>query len=220
MLFFLFRLISLQHYPCWCTRVTTAFSNAEIKIATMSSKCNNCAGRLCWKVYDFNVRLFLWRMPLPHHDEGRECGCPFCVRLISNIRVNAFSFMSFCFNGLFHFLCPAEQRSSPQVPRLGLHMHATNDWMGRSGSMCLCVCVWKCWGVWQEQRWSSEAFLMSQGNQCQRRWLWWMPLRKHSVTMTSAWRNCKVSKRQSWPSAGCCREGDPLNHYLCSQVLL
>lgn len=85
--------------------------------------------------------------------------------------------------------------------------------------VCVCVCVWKCWGVWQEQRWSSEAFLMSQDNQCQRRWLWWMPLRKHSVTLTSAWRNRKVSKRQSWPSAGCCREGDPLNHYLCTQVL-
>lgn len=165
---------------------------------------------------------------LPHADEGREGRCPFCVWPTSNIRVNEISFLSFHFNGLFRFLCPAEQKSSPQVTRLRSHMHSTRIWTGRVGAV-VCVCVWVCvcacacvkvLGVWQEQRWSSEAFLMSQGNQCQRRWLWWMPLRKHSVAMTSAWRNRKVSKRQSWPSADCCREGDPLNHYLCTQVLL
>lgn len=60
----------------------------------------------------------------------------------------------------------------------------------------LCLCERVGGGGWQERCWSSEAFLMSQGNQCQRRWLWWMPLRKQCVTMTSAWR-CRRAKSGS-----------------------
>lgn len=150
--------------------------------------------------------------------------CPFCVHLISNTRT-CLGFNFSLFNDLYHFLCLPEQRSSPQVTRLRLQMYSTHMWCG---SVCVCVCVCLCVracvygrkGVWQEECWSSEAFLMSQEDQCQRRWLWWMPFRKQCLTMTSAWRNRRVSKRWSWPSGGCCHEGDPLNHYLCTQVLL
>lgn len=59
----------------------------------------------------------------------------------------------------------------------------------------LCMCERAGGGGWQKRCWSSEAFLMSQGNQCQRRWLWWMPLRKQCVTMTSAWRSRRAKSR-------------------------
>ncbi len=75
-------------------------------------------------------------------------------------------------------------------------LHASNNIYCREAFVVMCVHVWRslwylcvcvCRGVgeWEERWWSSEGFLMSQGNQCQRRWLWWMPLRKQCVVTTS-----------------------------------
>lgn len=204
------------------TCVTTRISSVNLKITRISliSVHDICAGK-------FNVRISMPTVSLTHASACSMlmkvkrarvlCACDWSQTLVYVwVFVSVLSFQWFV-------LLPVSSWAEI-ITRLRSQMHSTRMWTGRVGtvvcvSVCVCTCV-KGLGVWQEQRWSSEAFLMSQGNQCQGRWLWWMPFRKHCVTMTSAWRNLKVSKRQKWPSAGCCHEGDPLNHYLCTQVLL